>query len=194
MASISKKYGIKPLNYNDGLVIAKMIKSRLIANGAKIGATIVGSLRRKAEYTRDIDLLICTTAKVKTFTIGKCGCISTSCDCCIKVIEQYADGDCKKSFIINVKVAGKSLNVKVDIFFALPKNKAFALMHHTGGKIFNIKMRMHAKRLGLKLNQYGIFNGKKRAYGTSKIKSEKEIFKYFEMPYCSPAERKMYDK
>ena len=186
MSSSKKKKCTSPLTYLEGITIAKRLQSRLVADGTKINATIVGSLRRKAKFTCDIDLLICTTRKIDNFKINGCK--------YIEVVEQYADGDCKKSFIVKVNLDGKYRNVKVDIFFALPQNRAFALMHHTGGKIFNIKMRVHAKKMGLKLNQYGIFKDEKRAYGTSKIKTEKEIFKYFNIPYCSPAERAVYDK
>jgi DNA polymerase (family 10) len=172
MTVITKKYKIGSLPYSIALYIAKIIKSGLRADGAKIGSSIVGSLRRKSPSVRDIDLLICTDRPITTIAFGTG----------VEVIEQYADGDCKKSYVISIKLRPTYV-IKLDIFFAIPTNRPFALMHHTGNKNFNIKMRAHAKRIGLKLNQYGIFKGTKRAYGSKKIKTERDIFRFFGIDY-----------
>jgi DNA polymerase (family 10) len=179
MTNISKKYNIVDLGYEDGIELAKIIKNCIygINDGkrTKLYPIIVGSLRRKKELIRDLDFLIISDKKFDDIYFKSP----------VIVLENYANGPSKKSYIIKIK----NINIKMDLFFALPENKPFALLHHTGGKTTNIKMRVHAKYRGMKLNQYGIFKGNKRAYGSSKIKSEKNIFKFLDIEYIPVTKR-----
>ena len=50
--------------------------------------------------------------------------------------------------------------VNIDIFLATKAEKHFALLHFTSSKQFLMRTRAHAKKLGYKLNQYGLFNAK----------------------------------
>ena len=63
------------------------------------------------------------------------------------------------------------------------------MLHHTGSKTFNIKIRVHAKKMGLKLNQYGIFKSNKKI--SKKFKSERDILSYIGVKYLTPKERKL---
>lgn len=47
--------------------------------------------------------------------------------------------------------------VKIDLFTCTKAELPFALLHHTGNSTFNISLRADAKRLGFRLNQYGLF-------------------------------------
>lgn len=54
----------------------------------------------------------------------------------------------------------KLKGVNVDVFLATKQEKHFAMLHFTSSKQFLMRTRAHAKKLGYKLNQYGLFNAK----------------------------------
>ena len=60
-----------------------------------------------------------------------------------------------------------------------------AILYFTGSKELNLIMRNKAKKLGYKLNEYGIYKNNKNIY----VESEKEIFDLLDMKYLEPQER-----
>lgn len=76
--------------------------------------------------------------------------------------------------------------IPVDVVFTDDLHYPAALLHYTGSREFNIHMTMHCAKLGIKLNEYGIWrNGK-----MIPVTSEKDIFKKVKMPYLKPEGRK----
>ena len=57
-----------------------------------------------------------------------------------------------------------------------------ALQYFTGSKAHNVKVRQVAISHGLKLNEYGVFRGKKKIAG----KTEKEVYEAIGLPYLEP--------
>lgn len=53
----------------------------------------------------------------------------------------------------------------VDLLIAAPEGAGAALLHFTGSKAHNIGLRRRARRMGLKLNEYGLFRGSRRIAG-----------------------------
>lgn len=125
-----------------------------------------GSLRRRKETVRDIDILVESDKPKKimdTFTrlpgVG--------------VIQ--AKGETKSSL--------RTRNdVQVDCRVVEKKSFGAALLYFTGSKNFNIKIRQIAIRKGLKINEYGIFRKNKFIAGAT----EEEIFKVLGMSYIEP--------
>lgn len=75
---------------------------------------------------------------------------------------------------------------EVDLWIAKPEARAAMILYATGSQHFNIIMRMLAKRKGLKLNQYGLWDGRDRLIP---CRSEREIFDRVGMQYRKPEER-----
>lgn len=167
----------KKLSYDDAFKYAAYIRKNIRSNGIKIKTIIVGGLRRKSEFVKDIDLLVLLDKNQKL------GQISFTNN--IQIISQSADGPKKKSF----KLMITDNIIALDLFTCLKSDKPFAMLHHTGSKIFNIKARVHANKLGLKLNQYGIFKSDKKI--SKKFKSERAILSYLGVKYLTPKERKL---
>ena len=84
------------------------------------------------------------------------------------------------------------IRTQVDLFLVEEKDLPYALFHYTGSSIYNIRTRAHAKAHGMLLNQYGVFdvNTKRRARGSSSIKSEKDLADFLGVSYRSPTDRK----
>lgn len=128
--------------------IVKELKS--IKEVAKI--SYAGSLRRGKETVRDIDILI-TSKKpeivMKVF-------ISLPI-----VKEILAHGETKSSILTRE-------NIQVDLRVVEPESFGACLLYFTGSKEHNIRLRERAIKIGLKINEYGVFRNKnnKKIAGT----------------------------
>jgi len=72
--------------------------------------------------------------------------------------------------------------IDVDLRVVTSNESGSALQYFTGSKEHNIITRKLALEKGLKLNEYGVFKGKKRVAG----KTEEEIYKIIGLPYIEP--------
>lgn len=98
--------------------------------------------------------------------------------------DTFTQGNKKFSGV--VKLPGHSTHRHIDIVFTTPRSYPFAMLYFTGSKRFNIIMRLKAKKKGLKLNEYGLFNG---LVQTGNIATERDIFKVLDIPYVKPQDR-----
>jgi DNA polymerase (family 10) len=55
--------------------------------------------------------------------------------------------------------------IQVDVRVVAPRSFGAALQYFTGPARHNVTLRAHAKRCGLKLNEYGLFRGTQRIAG-----------------------------
>jgi DNA polymerase/3'-5' exonuclease PolX len=75
---------------------------------------------------------------------------------------------------------------RLDLLIISPQNWPYALMYFTGSQTFNILMRQRAEQLGLRLNEYGLYNSE----GVSlPAQTEEDIFRALGVQYLSPEER-----
>ncbi len=163
--------GISFLKTNQGrfllshaLTIARPIISALKKETLKVD--LAGSLRRRKETVKDIDLLAASKNPLKTMEIF------TSQEGVEKI---WGKGETKASIRTEEKI-------NVDLRIVPLKSYGAAWQYFTGSKDHNIILRKRAKRKGLKLNEYGLFKGKKQIAG----KSEKEIYEKINLPWIPP--------
>lgn len=104
--------------------------------------------------------------------------------------EILVSGATKSSFKIN-----NSENTQIDLSLADKGDYAFQILHFTGSKEHNVKLRQIAKTFGLSLSQYGFKTTKAtKPYIIDKLKNttfenEKDIFQFLEIPYIKPENR-----
>ena len=108
------------------------------------------------------------------------------------IIEELTYGDKKKMVI--AKLTPDSKARRVDLLYAPPEERAFALLYFTGSKEFNTSMRTLATEQKLTLNEHGfhkINNDKEKMEKITEpvFKTEKDIFDYLNMVYKEPHER-----
>jgi len=128
---------------------------------------IAGSLRRKKETVKDIDILVVSPYPEKVMKKF----IS------LRYVERViASGDTKSSVI-------SSSDLQVDLRVVPDTSFGSALLYFTGSKEFNIKFRQIVLRKGWKINEYGLFNGKNKKIAG---RSEEEIFHRLGMQYIIP--------
>lgn len=127
---------------------------------------IAGSLRRKKETVKDIDFVVSAAsseAVMETFTTIP------------SVEEVIAKGDTKSSVRLRSGIQA-DLRVVSDTEFP------YALHHFTGSKEHNIAMRARAQRMGMKMNEYGLFKGDRLI----SCKDEEAIFAKLGLAYIPP--------
>ncbi|MCX6764572.1 MAG: DNA polymerase/3'-5' exonuclease PolX [Candidatus Nealsonbacteria bacterium] len=145
---------------------AKEIEEKLKALKEIKKISQAGSLRRKKETIGDVDFLVVTKnpKKVMDFFVSLPG-----------VDKVWAKGLTKAS----VKMSG---GFDVDLRAVPEKSYGSALQYFTGSKEHNIATRKIAINKGLKLNEYGVFKGKKMVAGWS----EEGIYRALGMLFIEP--------
>tara|TARA_B100001989_G_C24541391_1_gene467773 strand:+ start:268 stop:1992 length:1725 start_codon:yes stop_codon:yes gene_type:complete len=127
---------------------------------------LAGSLRRRKETVKDIDIVVSTEepkAVMNAFVNHPL------------VHEIIAHGDTKSSVTLDS-------GINIDLRTVTPEQYAYALLHFTGSKEHNTVMRSRAKDKGLKLNEYGLFRGEERIHASS----EEEIYGLLDLPFIPP--------
>lgn len=137
-------------------------------------AHVAGSLRRRKELVKDIDILAESSspeALMDWFTSQE------------EVDEVIAKGDTKSSIRLKNGMA-------VDIRVVSSQQYPYALHHFTGSKEHNTALRHIARSRGIKMNEYGMFKGEEGIL--IPCKSEAEIFNALGMDYIPPELRENY--
>jgi len=93
---------------------------------------------------------------------------------------RYADGGQKKC---TIEYKGRQVN----ILRTMDGHVGAALLYFTGNATLNLIMRRKAKKLGMKLNEYGLWQDDEFIAGTD----EQSIFEELGMKYKEPHERSM---
>jgi DNA polymerase (family 10) len=145
---------------------AVQLREWIAKEKAVIRIEIAGSLRRRKEVIKDIDIVASSKkpeALMKRFVEAD------------GVERVTGHGETKSSVVLTSGMAA-DLRVVSDEEFP------YALHHFTGSKEHNVAMRQRAKDLGLKMNEYGLFRGDTLV----KCKDERAIFKELGLPFIAP--------
>ena len=145
---------------------------------------IVGSYRRGAENSGDIDVII-TSKNPSIFKDFIDALIST------KIIQEVLSRGPTKCLVI-AKLPNKETSRRVDFLYTTPEEFPFAILYFTGSKIFNTVMRHEALAKELTMNEHGLYSlvGKKKGEKVGHVfNNEKDIFDYLGLEYKAPHER-----
>jgi NAD-dependent DNA ligase len=145
---------------------------------------IVGSYRRGAQNSGDIDVIITSKngAVFKDFV-----------DKLIKkgiILEVLSRGESK--CLVIAKIPSSSFARRVDFLYTSPEEYPFSVLYFTGSKVFNTVMRHQALTMDLTMNEHGMYSisGKKKGDKVAhSFKNEKDIFDYLNLVYKAPVER-----
>lgn len=129
-------------------------------------AVLAGSIRRRNEVIKDIDILASTENPLKLADFF----VSLP-----EVRDITAKGKTKVSIVL------KS-GINADLRIVAEKEFPYALHHFTGSKEHNIAMREKAKGMGIKMNEYGLFRGD----DIIPCESENEIFSALGLSFIPP--------
>lgn len=154
--------------FSEAYAWGSALLEKILSHPDVIQAALAGSLRRRKETIKDIDLLAATvnTEKVMDFFTTLPG-----------VIDIIGKGDTKSSVRLE---NGITADLRVVANHEIP----YALHHFTGSKEHNTAMRHRAKEMGIKMNEYGLFKGEEQSL--IECSSEEEVFKALGMQYIPP--------
>jgi NAD-dependent DNA ligase/DNA polymerase/3'-5' exonuclease PolX len=145
---------------------------------------IVGSYRRGAQYSGDIDVII-TSNNPNIFTTFVDNLIRE------KVILHILSRGPTKCLVI-AKIGSSDSARRVDFLYTTPEEFPFAILYFTGSKIFNTVMRHVALEKGYTMNEHGLYHMEDKKKG-SKVEhnfiNEEDIFNYLGLIYKAPNER-----
>ena len=147
---------------------------------------IVGSYRRGAETSGDIDIIITSQSYLvfKNFIdilISK------------KIIVEVLSRGSSKCLVI-ARIFPMATARRVDFLYTPKEEYPFSILYFTGSKFFNTVMRQHAVSLGFTMNEHGLYkldkDGKTKGDKVSHIfNDEKSIFEFLNLEYKTPVER-----
>lgn len=80
----------------------------------------------------------------------------------------------------------RKVHRRIDLELVQPHEWAFAMTYFTGPASFNVKMRDHASKNNLRLNEKGLYNLAGDSYPAA---TEQDLFKMLGLQYLSPSER-----
>lgn len=138
----------------------------LLAHPAVQRAAVAGSLRRRKEIIKDIDLVASSDdpAAVMDAFVHADG-----------VASVTGHGETKSSVV-------RATGIAADLRVVRDGQYPYALCHFTGSKEHNVGMRQRARDRGLKLNEYGLFRGE-----TNEIcADEAAIYAALGLPFIPP--------
>ncbi len=152
--------------FGDVFVQAEAVRSRLDGLFGPGSAEICGSIRRRKEVVRDIDVLV---AHEKPDEVSRAF-VSMP-----EVEEVLLTGETKTSCRLTT-------GVEADLRVVGAHQFPSALLYFTGSKEHNVRLRGIARDLQWKLNEYGLFEGDRRL----KAESEAELYGRLGMGYIVP--------
>lgn len=128
--------------------------------------TVAGSFRRMRETVGDLDILV--TAKeyapvMQSFTTYD------------EVAEVLSIGKTRATVVLKCKM-------QVDLRLMSESSYGAALHYFTGSKAHNIAIRRIAQKLGLKVNEYGVYRAEARIAG----ETEESVYQAVGLPYIPP--------
>lgn len=127
---------------------------------------VAGSFRRRKETVGDLDVLV--TANKNSPVMQRL----VKCDEVKTVVSQ---GETRTTVRLHS-------DLQVDVRVVPQESYGAALQYFTGSQAHNIEVRKIAQQKKLKINEYGVFKGKRCIAG----KTEKEVYKSIKLSYIEP--------
>lgn len=150
---------------------------------------IVGSFRRGASSSGDIDVLI-RVPPATSSTIAK------------RLLATYVERMKQAGYIEEVLALGmhKCMAIcrfvglsgqarRLDLLLTPDEEYAYALLYFTGSDQFNVAFRNHAQQMGYTLNEHRLLPLTEDKQPPPPMKKEDDIFRFLGLRYISPNER-----
>ncbi len=145
---------------------AEALRSFLTAAPGVTQVTVAGSYRRMRETVADLDIVVAAEpvneAMRHLLTYDE-------------IVETLAAGATRASVILKC-------GMQVDVRVVANESYGAALHYFTGSKAHNIAVRQIAQKRGLKINEYGVYQGRTRVAG----ETEESVYRAVGLPYIPP--------
>jgi len=160
------KAGIGRTLLAEAMSHAEALREQLLKHPDVNRAVITGSYRRRRETVRDIDILVDASSAesvMKSFVTME------------DVTDVIAQGDTKSSIRLENKL-------QVDLRVVPAESFGAGLQYFTGSVDHNVHLRSRAIKLGLLLNEYGVFKDEEMVAGSD----EEDVYAALDLPWIPP--------
>ncbi len=165
----TRRYEAHRFKLSEALPVAEWIVKILKKTKGAMHVEIAGSLRRRKETVHDIDLVAACEETNDTMVYF----LNLP-----KIQKIVMKGNTRSTILLEN-------GMSVDLRLVGVENFGATLHHFTGSKAHNITLRKMAVEKKMKINEYGIWQGKKRIGG----EKEQDIYDAFGMQYIEPEMR-----
>lgn len=148
--------------------VADQLVAALRAHAPVEAIEVAGSLRRMRDTVKDIDILVTSQDPVRVITT------LTSLP---SVVEVLAQGDTKAS-------VRHQDGLQIDLRVVEPAAFGAALQYFTGSRDHNVRLRELARRRGLTISEYGVFEERSGARVAGA--TEAEVYAAVGLPWIPP--------
>ncbi|MFH2062948.1 MAG: helix-hairpin-helix domain-containing protein [bacterium] len=148
------------------LPLARELEHQLQAIGGVRQATVTGSVRRRQETIGDLDVVVtATNAKRAMDAAAELNLVE-------KVLERGP-----RNLTLRLKD-----DLNCDLIFVPDSSYGAAVLHFTGNRDHNVILRKLALAKKLKLNEYGLWRGKRQLA----CRTEREVYRKLGLPFIEP--------
>jgi DNA polymerase (family 10) len=158
---------------DQGMAVADAVLARLKALPGVKRIEVCGSVRRRKETVKDIDLLVSSDDPEP---------IMQAFVALPMVNKVLGQGPTKSSVIVQGYDANKRFFLQCDLRVVTDEQFPFALNYFTGSKEHNVALRQRAIQQDLKLNEYELAGPNR----TVKAGSEKDLYEALGLQYVPP--------
>lgn len=152
-------------------------------------ASVVGSYRRGAENSGDIDVLLMLPDSMTKKAQG---------ELFLETIQLFQDSDYivdtlalgPKKFLGYVKLNEGSKARRLDLLMTPEEEFAYAILYFTGSQNFNVAFRSYALNKGYTLNEHTMKSVKEGVEEVPPMKTENDIFDFLGLKYVEPTNRR----
>lgn len=152
--------------------------------------TICGSYRRGLPISSDIDILLCSLSisSMNDIIVSDTNHLSEYVKYLHNkkfILDDITDKNIKTKYMGFCRLDNEHKIRRIDIRFIPMESYFSALLYFTGSYENNQTMRLQAKKLGYKLNEYGLYKNDEMLF----VLSEQEIFHKLKIEYLIPDKR-----
>lgn len=158
------------------LPLGRSLLEQIKAMPGVIRAELCGSLRRRRETAKDIDILVSSTNPQPIM------------DAFVKlpeVVQVVGHGPTKSSVVAAMQLDGTKVTLNADLRVVEDAQFPFALLYFTGSKEHNIRLRQRAIDRGWSLNEYALGSDAHQV----KAKTEADVYAALGLAYVPPEMR-----
>lgn len=184
------------------LLAAVTASTASTASPASLTGVIVGSYRRGAADSGDIDMLVSYGAATAEKDAKKAfAAFVASLGASGYVVDKLSSGPKKWMGYVRLPAAASGgaggpvvapLVRRLDLLLTPPDEFAYSILYFTGSDKFNVAMRKYVLTLGYSLSEHGLKladAGRARPMPTTPPRTEEEIFAFFGLRFIPPTER-----
>jgi DNA polymerase (family 10) len=154
-----------------GVALGERLLEKVRAMPGVIRAELCGSVRRRRETVKDIDIVASATDAAPIM------------DAFVKlpeVLQVVGHGETKSSIVAEMNLGREKVVLNADLRVVSDEQFPVTVLHFTGSKEHNIRLRQRAIERGLSLNEYALTGWKK------KLPDEAAVYKALDLVWVPP--------